>query len=153
MNKVKINFENCNVTIGKMMDIHDNQNVCIYTSAEGSTTPTAQDAPWNLPPILCTKRALAYFQKALDKGLMTVCDNSLRWVQIGNKGAASQLTYFCGKVYGYRHSATGNEGNTLPEQALEQYFALRKIGVLLAQVHNASKKQAWRTVIDDFFNS
>ena len=105
-----------------------------------------------LPKVLNTDRAQTYFQKAIDKGYMKLKDGKVVWVGVYKKGNNSQLAYFCGKVYGYKHSINGNIGNTIPEKELTDYFGVKKILILINQAYNASNKQHWRTLIDELFS-
>lgn len=100
---------------------------------------------------LDTKRAHTYFQKAIDKGLLKLENGKFSWIQIGNRGGKSQLAYFCGKVYGYKHSINGNVGTSFPEEKLNELFGIKKMQSLLQQVYEAKNEQSWRQKIDELF--
>ena len=104
-----------------------------------------------LPKVLNTDRAQTYFQKAIDKGYMRLEDGKFIWIGVGGSGRKSQLAYFLGLVYGYRHSVSGNIGTELPKDELNTLFGETKLYDLLVQVHVAQKKQKWRPLIDDMF--
>ena len=104
-----------------------------------------------LPKSLDTQRAKTYFQKAIDNGLLKLENGKFSWIQIGNRGGKSQLAYFCGKVYGYKHSINGNVGTSFPEEDLNALFGIKRMQSLLQQVYEATKKQLWRRSIDELF--
>lgn len=50
--------------------------------------------------VLNTNRAQKYFQKAIDKGWISLeADGRMKWNQIGSRGGGIQLAYFCRRVY------------------------------------------------------
>ena len=104
-----------------------------------------------LPKSLDTQRAKTYFQKAIDNGLLKLENGKFSWIQIGNRGGKSQLAYFGGKVYGYKHSINGNVGTSFPEEDLNALFGIKRMQSLLQQVYEATKKQLWRRSIDELF--
>ena len=104
-----------------------------------------------LPKSLDTQRAKTYFQKAIDNGLLKLENGKFSWIQIGNRGGKSQLAYFCGKVYGYKHSINGNIGTSFPEEDLNALFGIKRMQSLLQQVYKATNKQSWRQKIDELF--
>lgn len=104
-----------------------------------------------LPSSLNTKRAQTYFQRAIDKKWLSLEANKLIWHGIGANAHKSQLAYFCGQVYGYEHSAYGNKGAGFPEKEIEELFGVENLYTSLRQVHNAQRKQKWRTCIDEIF--
>lgn len=104
-----------------------------------------------LPKSLDTQRAKTYFQKAIDNGLLKLENGKFSWIQIGNRGGKSQLAYFCGKVYGYKHSINGNVGTSFPEEDLNALFGIKRMQSLLQQVYKATNKQSWRQKIDELF--
>ena len=104
-----------------------------------------------LPKSLDTQRAKTYFQKAIDNGLLKLENGKFSWIQIGNRGGKSQLAYFCGKVYGYKHSINGNVGTSFPEEDLNALFGIKRMQYLLQQVYKATNKQSWRKKIDELF--
>lgn len=104
-----------------------------------------------LPKVLNTNRAQNYFKKAIDNGLMKIENNKLFWIGIGKTAHSSQLAYFCGRVYDYKNSINGNCGAEFPEAELIELFGVKRLYSLLTQVHDAKKKQKWRTCIDELF--
>lgn len=104
-----------------------------------------------LPKAVNTERAQKYFRKAIDKGYMTCKNGKFRWIGIGDRVNKSQLAYFLGRVYGYRHSVSGNTGTEFPTDELNALFGETKLYDLLVQVHAAKNKQKWRALIDDMF--
>ena len=104
-----------------------------------------------LPVVLNTQRAQKYFQTAIDKGWMSLEGNKLIWLGIETRAHDSQLAYFCGKVFGYRHSVNGNAGTEFPKNELEELFGVKNLYSLLRQVHEAKGKQKWRACIDEIF--
>lgn len=104
-----------------------------------------------LPGVLNTNRAQEYFQKAIDKGFIKVENKRFSWIGIGKSGYHAQLAYFCGRVYEYKHSATGNHGAMFPEDELMELFGVKRLYYKLTQAHNAQRKQSWRACIDELF--
>ena len=104
-----------------------------------------------LPKSLDTQRAKTYFQKAIDNGLLKLENGKFSWIQIGTRGGKSQLAYFCGKVFEYKHSVNGNDGTSFPEEELNELFGIDRMYSLLTQVYDAGKKQSWRRRIDELF--
>ena len=104
-----------------------------------------------LPKVLNTDRAQTYFRNAIDKGYMKLENGQFSWIGIGGKGTNSQLAYFCGRVFEYRHSTTCNIGTEFPEEELNALFGVKRLYSLLTQVHNAQKTQKWRRSIDEMF--
>lgn len=104
-----------------------------------------------LPKVLNTDRAQTYFQKAIDKRYMKLENGLFSWIGVGGKGINSQLAYFCGRVFEYRHSTTCNIGTEFPEEELNALFGVKRLYSLLTQVHNAQKTQKWRRIIDEMF--
>ena len=90
-------------------------------------------------------------EKAVSKGWIAKEGNKLTWLGIGGKAHLSQLAYFCGKVFGYRHSVNGNAGTEFPKNELEELFGVKNLYSLLRQVHEAKGKQKWRACIDELF--
>lgn len=105
-----------------------------------------------LPKAINTERAQTYFRKAMNKGYMKRDGDAFSWIGVGTKGVKSQLAYFLGLVFGYRHSVNGNNGTVFPEEELNILFNERRLYSLLTQVHNAQKEQAWRSLIDEMFD-
>lgn len=104
-----------------------------------------------LPKAINTTRAQQLFQKAFDRGYMKYENGHFRWIGVGRTGHKSQLAYFLGRVYGYRHSVSGNTGTEFPTDELNALFGETKLYDLLVQVHTAQKIQKWRALIDDIF--
>lgn len=105
----------------------------------------------SLPSVLDTQKARKCFGKAIEKGWLRVENGKFTWVGFGATAHKSQLAYFCGRVYGYKHSAYGNCGAGLPEAELVELFGVKRLRSLLTQVHNAQKERSWRTCIDELF--
>jgi len=108
-----------------------------------------------LPKTINTERAQTYFQKAVDKGYMKFNNGQFVWIGVKKKPNGtpniSELAYFLGKVYEYKHSVSGNIGKRFPEDELNSLFGKTKLYNRLVQVHNAMSIQAWRQPIDDLF--
>lgn len=121
-------------------------------SEEGEYTSEIQsESGLPLPGSLNTNRAQTYFQKAIEKGWMSLEDNKLIWLGIGARAHDSQLAYFCGRVYDYKYSVNGNVGTEFPKNELEELFGVRSLYSSLRQVFNAQKTQKWRACIDELF--
>jgi len=106
----------------------------------------------SLPKDLNTKKARKYFAKALHKGYMKKnSDGTYDWTGTDNKGNRSELAYFCGIIYGYVHTVSGNAGNDFPEESLNKLFGVSRLYSSLTQVYNAKKTQRWRSLIDEIF--
>lgn len=105
-----------------------------------------------LPKELDTPGARKYFAKAIELQYMEVAENGkYRWIGTNDKGNTSELAYFLGKVYNYRHTISGNAGEEFPEESLNKLFGVRRLYSLLTQVYNAIKPQRWRSLIDAIF--
>ena len=121
-------------------------------SEEGEYTSEIQSGSGlTLSGSLDTKRTRYYFEKAVSKGWIAKEGNKLTWQGIGGKAHLSQLAYFCGKVFDYRHSVNGNAGTEFPKNELEELFGVKNLYSLLRQVHEAKGKQKWRACIDEIF--
>ena len=121
-------------------------------SEEGEYTSEIQSGSGlTLSGSLDTKRTRYYFEKAVSKGWIAKEGNKLTWQGIGGKAHLSQLAYFCGKVFDYRHSVNGNAGTKFPKNELEELFGVKNLYSLLRQVHEAKGKQKWRACIDELF--
>lgn len=105
----------------------------------------------SLPDNLNTMRAQTYFKKAIDKGYFKQENNKVIWVGIGNNSGDTCLAYFLGKVYGYKHSESGNIGKSIPDKALTIYFGVTCIQHLIRQAYKSQKVQKWRSKVDEFF--
>lgn len=104
-----------------------------------------------LPQSINTERAQKYFTIAIDHDYMEYENGRFRWIGVGRTAHKSQLAYFLGRVYGYRHSVSGNTGTEFPTDELNALFGETKLYDLLVQVHTAQKIQKWRALIDDIF--
>lgn len=121
---------------------------------QGSATAenrVGSETGWPLSDYVDTKRARYYFEKAVSKGWIAKEGNKLTWLGIGGKAQLSQLAYFCGKVFDYRHSVNGNAGTKFPKNELEELFGVRSLYSSLRQVHEAKNIQKWRACIDEIF--
>ena len=114
-------------------------------------TITKTDGSVTLPAVLDTNEFKKYLSLAKEKGLIKDVDGKLEWIQIGDRSGSSQLAYFLGRVFGYKHSVNGNIGNEFPGDELDELFGVKRIYRLLVQVHSASKPQKWRRKIDELF--
>ena len=105
-----------------------------------------------LPQGLDTPRAREAFAKAMEKQYMETTDNGkYRWKGTGDKPNTSELAYFLGCVYNYKHSLSGNAGAKFPEDSLNELFGVTRLYSSLTQVYNAKREQPWRSLIDDLF--
>lgn len=105
-----------------------------------------------LPKELDTKKARKYFARAIQKKYMEKTDDGkYRWIGTNDKGNRSELAYFCGKVYGYKYTISGNAGENFPEDSLNKLFSVSRLYSSLTQVYNAQKPQRWRSQIDELF--
>ena len=103
-----------------------------------------------LPKELDTRKARKCFARAIKKKYMEKTNNGkYRWIGTNDKGNRSELAYFCGKIYGYVHTITGNAGENFPEESLNSLFGTTRLYSSLTQVYNAQKKQSWRRLIDE----
>lgn len=105
-----------------------------------------------LPKDLDRPVARMAFREAIAIGYMKKTeDGRFRWIGTGDRGQTSQLAYFLGKVYNYKHTISGNTGENFPDESLCRLFGEKNLYKLLAQVHNAKKTQSWRSKIDAIF--
>ncbi|MBR2254073.1 MAG: hypothetical protein IKO28_03990 [Prevotella sp.] len=112
----------------------------------------AEHGDGSLPKELDSLRARELFQKALERGYMvSVADGTYRWLGTNDRGSTSELAYFLGRVYGYRHTVAGNAGEDFPEESLCRLFHAKRLYASLTQVYNAQKPQRWRRLIDEIF--
>ncbi len=103
-----------------------------------------------LPKELNTKKARQCFARAIKKQYMEKGDNGkYHWIGTNDKGNRSELAYFCGKIYGYVNSISGNAGENFPEKSLNSLFGVTRLYSSLTQVYNAQKPQSWRRLIDE----
>ena len=106
----------------------------------------------SLPKELDTRKARQCFAKAIKRKYMEKADNGkYRWIGTNDKGNRSELAYFCGRIYGYVHTVTGNAGENFPEESLNNLFGVSRLYSSLTQVYNAQKPQRWRSQIDEMF--
>lgn len=106
-----------------------------------------------LPKGLDTPRAKEAFAKAMEKKYMEAADEGkYRWIGTGHKANTSELAYFLGRVYNYKHTVNGNAGENFPEESLNELFGVTRLYSSLTQVYNAKRKQRWRSLIDDIFD-
>ena len=110
-----------------------------------------EDGTFILPKTLRTKRAQTYFKKAIEMGYMKYDKGKFKWIGTNDKGSTSELAYFCGKVYNYVHTISGNAGEDFPNESLNQLFGVKRLYDSLTQVYNAQKPQRWRSQIDALF--
>ena len=113
---------------------------------------TEADGSVKLPDVLDTNEFKKYLSLAKENGLIKDVNGKLEWIQIGNRGGSSQLAYFLGRAFGYKHSVNGNNGNQFPGNELDELFGVNRIYRLLVQVHEAPKPQKWRRKIDELFD-
>ena len=105
-----------------------------------------------LPKELDTPKAREAFAKALESKYMEATDDGrYRWIGTSKKPNISELAYFLGKVYNYKHTTYGNDGEAFPEESLNKLFGVTRLYSSLTQVYNAKKKQRWRPMIDTLF--
>lgn len=123
----------------------------LYNNILSKDGDTQSESGLPLPTPINTNRTRKYFQKAIDKGLIKLENGKFSWIQKGNRGGNSQLAYFCGKVFEYKHSINGNVGTSFPEKELNELFGVERMYSTLQQVHNAKNPQKWRRIIDELF--
>ena len=105
-----------------------------------------------LPKELDTSRARIYFKKAMEKDWLRLENDRYRWIGTNDKGNTSELAYFLGRVYNYKHTFNGNDGEDFPEESLNKLFYAKRLYSSLTQVYNAKKPQRWRSQIDTIFD-
>ena len=89
----------------------------------------------SLPKELDTKKARKYFAKAIEKKYIEKeGTGKFRWLGTTDKGNRSELAYFCGKIYGYVYTITGNAGENFPEESLNNLFGVTRLYSSLTQV-------------------
>ena len=94
-----------------------------------------------LPKELDTSRARIYFKKAMEKDWLRLENDRYRWIGTNDKGNTSELAYFLGRVYNYKHTFNGNDGEDFPEESLNKLFYAKRLYSSLTQVYNAKKPQ------------
>ena len=105
-----------------------------------------------LPKSLDTINARKYFAIAIERKYMETAENGkYRWIGTGDRGVTSQLAYFLGRVYNYKHTISGNAGEDFPEEDLNNLFGVKRLYSSLTQVYIAQKPQRWRSKIDAMF--
>ena len=109
-----------------------------------------------LPDSLNTETARKVFGRAIARGWMSREASGYKWQGTdgkGGRGSKAQLAYFCGKVCGYRYTASmGNVGGRVPYEDLQALFDVTRLDQALPQVHTAKNPQRWRQVIDSLFD-
>ena len=105
-----------------------------------------------MPDILLTEKARKAFNLAKQKGWMKETKNGLEWIGFGDKAHKSQLAYFFGEIYGYKHSENGNDGESMPTTEIKKYFKFDTFPTLLRQGHDQKKRQPWVVEIKKFFD-
>ena len=118
----------------------------------GGEKPEKEDTI-KLPKGLDTEKAKKYFAKAIEEGYMEATeDGKYHWIGTGKKPITSELAYFLGKVYNYKHDTIkGNIGEPFPEEDLNALFSVKRLYSSLTQVYSAKIRQRWRSRIDDLF--
>ena len=131
----------------------EEESCCAEGSARVASARQQDPGRLPLPEELDTERAQKYFPMAIARGWMSFEQGRYTWHGVTKKGAATQLAYFCGKVYEccYSDTADGNTGKQLPEQALQDLFNVKRLHTLLSQAYNATRPQRWRDAIDALF--
>lgn len=152
--ETKVNKEdNDNVNkkyLQRLEDYSENKELDYYQSDDKSNYSDKQEE-LSLPDNLNTKKAQTYFKKAIDKGYFKQENNKVIWVGIDKNSSDTCLAYFLGKVYGYKHSESGNIGKSIPDKALTIYFRVTCIQHLIRQAYKSQKVQKWRSKVDEFF--
>ena len=105
-----------------------------------------------MPDILLTEKAQKAFNLAKQKGWMKETKNGLEWIGFGDKAHKSQLAYFLGEIYGYKHSENGNDGESMPTTEIKKYFKFDTFPTLLRQGHDQKKRQPWVVEIKKIFD-
>lgn len=104
--------------------------------------------------VLDTELAQDIFAECIAKGWMHETESGYQWEGISDsRGKIAQLSYLCGKIYGFKYSDREgkNIGKEFPDAELCKLFNIESIGKQLVQVYQAANKQKWRTVIDELF--
>ena len=94
------------------------------------------EQPPQLPQKLNTPEAMKYFNLAVKKGYMKICDNKYCWIDTG-RGTIAKLAYFLSFVY----------LPTRPYNDLEEYFGVKKLSSAVAQAEYKPKRndvKTWR---------
>ena len=110
-----------------------------------------QDDELPIPQAINNDKAQIYFRKAIDKGYMDIDGDKFVWHGVGIKGEKSQLAYFLGRIYGYKHSTGGNMGREFQEEELNKIFGEKRLYSLLTQAHSVKRIQSWRYLVDELF--
>ena len=135
-----------------LADEDDDPNTDLTASAAANGQQPG-DGRLPLPAELDTERAQIYFQKAIEAGWMSYSEGQFVWHGLTEKGALTQLAYFCGLVYEccYDGSCNGNSGKRLPAKALQKLFRIEGIHNLLKQAYTRTTIQQWRSKVDALF--
>ena len=120
------------------------------------TTTEKKDQPSSyrglmLPSAVVTDRARVLFDKAFERGYMKIEDGRLKWIGCHHQGPNTQFAYFCGRIYGYEFSVSGNVGAQMPVKELEEVFGIKRLNDTLRQAHQGKKQPTWRSCIDELF--
>lgn len=129
--------------------------LCAIESFEQTNTSETNAQNFDLDVTLGDYDAAKLFQKAIDLGYIQVNDNkTLTWLGYDRKANKSQLAYFCGLAYGYKHNEKSgqNEGGHVNYCMLEKLFNVRRLSESLRKVHHANKPQRWRVHYDKILN-
>lgn len=101
---------------------------------------------FNFPPKqtqdnILTERAIKYFKKACDAGIMIRTEKEYRWTWQG----VTRLAYFLQKVYNW-------DGlQPTPFRDLEKFFGVKRLDSATQRIDDVKKEQQWRKKIDDLF--
>lgn len=91
--------------------------------------------------IILTERAIKYFKKACDAGLMTRTVGGYKWTWHG----LTRLAYFLKKVYNWDNL------QPTPFLRLEKIFGVKRLDSATHRVDGVKKEQQWRKKIDELF--
>lgn len=136
----------------RLEDYSENKELDYYQSDDKLNSSDKQEE-LSLPDELNTNKAQTCFKEAISIGYFKLENNKVIWVGIDNNSGYTCLAYFLGKVYGYKHSESGNIGTSIPDKALTKYFDVTCIQHLIRQACQSQKVQKWRSKVDDFFKN
>lgn len=122
------------------------------------------DDSLNLPSDLNTERAIKYFQRAIDAGLIRRTAQGLEWIKSGNvgEGVNAQAALFCGMVYcgdKVKSSKYGGDKwkvskSIFPDAPLKRLFALKTLGTIrtndLDGERCKSAPRGWKRIVAIF---
>ena len=108
----------------------------------------------DLPEVLSTKRVMAVFGGAIEKGWMRPNGKGgYEWIGFGAKrGRVQQCVYMCGQIFGYVKGKSGNDGANIPNRELEKLFGISGLYSRLIKCMEA-KPQIWRKPIDEMMEN